>query len=200
MCLPVAVRARAAHKASRVMISTGKSAEQRSAARTMPRLERNISAILKRREEEERGRHAHDRLAQAITTFAGSMTFVCLHVLVFGAWIAANLGLVPNVPVFDPTFAILAMIASVEAIFISTFVLISQNRMAEKDDERSDLNLQISLLAEQEATQLLTLLREIAGRLGVKVDGEEEIRELSKEVTPEEILNRLEDQKVRSGE
>lgn len=72
--------------------------------------------------------------------------------------------------------------------------------MAEKDDERSDLNLQISLLAEQEATQLLTLLREIAGRLGVKVDGEEDIRELSKEVTPEEILNRLEDQKVRSGE
>lgn len=166
----------------------------------MPRLERNISAILKRREEEERGRHAHDRLAQAITTFAGSMTFVCLHVLVFGAWIAANLGLVPYVPVFDPTFAILAMVASVEAIFISTFVLISQNRMAEKDDERSDLNLQISLLAEQEATQLLTLLREIAGRLGVQVDGEEDIRELAKEVTPEEILNRMEDQKVRSGE
>lgn len=69
-----------------------------------------------------------------------------------------------------------------------------------EDDERSDLNLQISLLAEQEATQLLTLLREIAARLGVKVDGEEDIRELTKEITPEEVLNRLEDQKVRSGD
>ncbi|WHS91070.1 MULTISPECIES: DUF1003 domain-containing protein [Sinorhizobium] len=174
--------------------------ERSSAARTMPRLERNINAILKRREEDERGRRAHDRVAQAITNFAGSMTFVGLHVLAFGAWIALNLELVPGVPVFDPTFAVLAMVASVEAIFISTFVLISQNRMAERDDERSDLNLQISLLAEQEATQLLTLLREIADRLGVKVDGEEDIRELTKEITPEEVLNRLEDQKVRSGD
>lgn len=183
------------------MASRRNSAEERaSAARTMPRLERNINAILKRREEDERARRAHDRVAQAITKFAGSMTFVGLHVLAFGAWIAVNLGLVPGVPVFDQTFAVLAMVASVEAIFISTFVLISQNRMAEKDDERSDLNLQISLLAEQEATQLLALLREIAARLDVKVDGDEDIRELTKEITPEEVLNRLEDQKVRSGD
>ncbi|KKA11793.1 hypothetical protein VP03_22355 [Sinorhizobium meliloti] len=183
------------------MASRRNSAEERaSAARTMPRLERNINAILKRRAEDERGRRAHDRVAQAITNFAGSMTFVGLHVLAFGAWIAVNLGLVPSVPVFDPTFAVLAMVASVEAIFISTFVLISQNRMAEKDDERSGLNLQISLLAEQEATQLLALLGEIAARLGVKVEGEEDIRELAKEITPEEVLNRLEDQKVRSGD
>ncbi|MCA1369623.1 DUF1003 domain-containing protein [Bradyrhizobium sp. BRP14] len=166
----------------------------------MLRLDRNINAILKQRQEDKRNRTVQDKIAEKITNFAGSMTFIYLHVLIFGSWIAANLGLVANVPVFDPTFAILAMVASVEAIFISTFVLISQNRMAADDDKRADLNLQISLLAEQEATKLLTLVSAIANRLEVKTVADESVGELAAEVTPEEVLRRLEKQGDNSKE
>lgn len=82
------------------------------------------------------------------------MSFVYIHVALFGGRILVNVGLLPIFPPFDPSLVILAMFASVEAIFVSTFVMISQNRMAASDDKRADLNLQISLLAEHEATQL----------------------------------------------
>ena len=74
------------------------------------------------------------------------MRFVMIHALLFGAWIVWNLGWIPGLPPFDPTFVVLAMVASVEAIFLSTFVLITQNRMAAMADKRADLDLQVSLL------------------------------------------------------
>jgi len=155
-------------------------------------LERNIRAILKRRSQQEQARTTQDRVAEALTRFAGSMIFVYLHVAVFGAWIVANLGIVPGSPVFDPTFAVLAMVASVEAIFISTFVLISQNRMAKRDDERDDLNLQISLLAEQEATHVLTLVSAIAERLDIRTNVDSDIGGLASPTSPEDVIDELE--------
>lgn len=80
---------------------------------------------------------------------------------------------------------VLAMVASVEAIFISTFVMISQNRMAEADDKRADLNLQISLLAEHETTQLLSIVTAIAEKLGLDLAQKQEIAELQEDVTPD---------------
>ena len=129
-------------------------------------VERNIRALLAHRQDEERKKGLQDRLADAITRFTGSMTFVYAHVVFFGLWIAINLGWVPGVPQFDETFVVLAMVASVEAIFLSTFVLISQNRMAALADKRADLDLQVSLLAEHEVTRLIYALqrdREKAG-------------------------------------
>ncbi|HEV3409096.1 MAG TPA: DUF1003 domain-containing protein, partial [Chthoniobacterales bacterium] len=93
-------------------------------------MQRNIQTVLDRRRTDERKKSFQLRLADAITRFTGSMTFVYIHLVVFGAWIISNLPGVP-LPKFDPTFVVLAMFASVEAIFLSTFVLISQNRMAE---------------------------------------------------------------------
>ena len=89
-----------------------------------------------------------ERLAEAITSFAGSMSFVYLHLAIYAAWIVLNLGFIPSVPKFDPSFVILATEASVEAIFLSTFVLISQNRTAAASDKRADLDLHINLLTE----------------------------------------------------
>ena len=123
-----------------------------------PVLERNILALQLRRQRQEKEAALEERLADAITRFTGSMRFVYLHLVVFGFWIVANLGWVPGVPAWDPSFVVLAMVASVEAIFLSTFVLISQNRMAAAADERADLDLQISLLAEHEVTRLVTLV------------------------------------------
>ena len=157
-----------------------------------PVLERNIQALQLRREREEREATAEERLAEAITRFTGSMRFVYLHLAFFGFWIAANLGWVPGVPAWGPSFVVLAMVASVEAIFLSTFVLISQNRMAAAADKQADLDLQVSLLAEHEVTRLVTLVSGIADRLGVETEADAEVEEIARDVAPEAVLDELE--------
>jgi uncharacterized membrane protein len=92
-------------------------------------LERNIEALAERRREESASASFQDRLADAITRFAGSITFVAVHAALVILWVLVNVGVTPLRP-FDPTFVILATVASVEAIFLSTFILISQNRAA----------------------------------------------------------------------
>ena len=153
------------------------------------RLDRNIDALLARRKEEERQSPVQDKVAQAVTRFAGSMSFVYLHIFIFGVWIFGNIGFIPLFPVFDPSLVILAMEASVEAIFISTFVMISQNRMAAADDKRADLNLQISLLVEHEVTKILTLVAGLAEKNGVSAATSEELEELQQDVAPEAVLD-----------
>src|SRR5216110_2385367 len=131
-------------------------------------VDRNIHALIDRRRHEEDNRKLEDRVADAITRFTGSMVFVYLHLVIFGLWILINLGWIPFIPKFDPSFVVLAMVASVEAIFLSTFVLITQNRMAALADKRADLDLQISLLAEHEITRLITLVTAISKKLEIE--------------------------------
>jgi uncharacterized membrane protein len=157
-----------------------------------PVLERNIQALQDRRAREEAEASAQERLADAITRFTGSMLFVYLHLAVFGFWIIANLGWIPGVPKWDESFVVLAMIASVEAIFLSTFVLISQNRMQAAADKRADLDLQISLLAEHEVTKLAALVSDVAARLGVETDAHDELHEIKQDVAPEAVLDKIE--------
>lgn len=153
---------------------------------------RNIAAMAKVRAEAERRRTFPDRLADAITRFAGTMGFVCLHILLFGTWIVANVWRVPGVPRFDPELVKLAMVASVEAIFLSTFILISQNRMAALADRRAELDLQISLLTEHELTRLIELTDAIAARLGVerKPPG---LDETKRDIQPEAVVQEIEE-------
>ncbi|OYD82085.1 DUF1003 domain-containing protein [Azospirillum brasilense] len=158
-------------------------------------LERNIQALHQRREREEVEATAEERIADAITRFTGSMTFVYLHLAFFGFWIIANLGWVPGVPRWDPSFVVLAMIASVEAIFLSTFVLISQNRMSEVASKRADLDLQISLLAEHEITKLTALVSSIADHMGVKTDVDSDLDVIKQDVAPEAVLDQIEAKK-----
>jgi uncharacterized membrane protein len=119
------------------------------------------------------------------------MPFAYLHILIFGAWIAINLGWT-GLPRFDPSFVVLAMAASVEAIFLSTFVLISQNRMSALSERRADLDLQISLLAEHEVTRLLQITRAMAERLGIEFSADLQIKELEQDVEPGRVLDTLE--------
>jgi uncharacterized membrane protein len=155
-------------------------------------VDKNIRALLSRRNQEERSKRLQDRIADAISRFTGSMTFVYIHLIVFGLWIIINLGWT-SLPAFDPTFVILAMFASVEAIFLSTFVLITQNRMAAQADRRADLDLHISLLAEHEVTRLITLVSAIAQRMGIEpAVNKPELAELEKDVDPEKVLERIE--------
>lgn len=156
-------------------------------------VERNIQALLARREAEEKTMNRQDRIADAISGFTGSMPFVYLHVAIFGLWIIINLGWLPFIPKFDPSFVILAMAASVEAIFLSTFVLITQNRMAALANRRADLDLQVSLLAEHEVTRLIRLVTQIAAQMGVEESKSPELKELARDVMPEKVLDTIQE-------
>ena len=151
-------------------------------------LDRNIAALERRRRRQMESAGFEDRLAGAISRFTGSMLFVYLHVALYGFWIAANLGWLRIAP-WDPTFVVLAMIASVEAIFLSTFVLITQNRMAAAADKRAELDLQISLLAEHEVTRIVSLVSAIADRLGIETTAD--LEELKRDVAPEAVLDAI---------
>ncbi|WP_046245750.1 DUF1003 domain-containing protein [Hymenobacter terrenus] len=159
-------------------------------------VERNIEELLKRRQAEEQRKTWQDKLADAVTTFTGSLAFVFIHLALFGVWIGWNVGWLGLKP-FDPSFVVLAMFASVEAIFLSTFVLISQNRMAAQADKRAELNLQVSLLSEHEITRLIVLVAEMAKKLGIEEAHDPEIPDLAKDVQPEKVLDTIENYKQR---
>lgn len=159
-----------------------------------PILERNIQALVARRRREERARSLQDRAAAAITRFTGSMAFVYIHLVFFGVWIVANLPLVP-VPKWDPTLVVLAMVASVEAIFLSTFVLITQNRISAEADKRADLDLHISLLAEHELTRLIALTSALAEKLQVPAPDASGLEAAKTDVSPEAVLGEIEARK-----
>ena len=155
-------------------------------------LRRNIDALEERRRQQAASAPMEARVAEAITRFTGSMLFVYVHLALYGAWIVVNLGVVPGVPTFDPSFVVLAMVASVEEIFLSHFVLISQNRMAAAADKRADLDLHISLLTEHELTKLVELVTALAAKAGVRADADPEIAEIKKDVAPEAVLDEIE--------
>ena len=157
-------------------------------------LKRNIAALEDRRRNEEQQASTQEKIAEAITRFTGSLRFVYLHMLLFGAWVAVNLNVIPGVRPFDPTFVILATWASVEAIFLSTFVLISQNRAAAAADKRADLDLQISLLAEHEITKLVQLNLELAEHLGLRTANDPAMEDVTRYVAPAAVLDEIEQQ------
>ena len=154
-------------------------------------VERNIQALIARRQSEVKQQSLQEKIARKISDFTGSMLFVYIHLIIFTLWIAINIGWLP-LPRFDPSLVILAMAASVEAIFLSTFVLITQNRMAALADKRADLDLQIGLLAEHEITRLISLVTAIAEKVGVDTSDDAELHELAKDVYPEKVLDTIE--------
>jgi uncharacterized membrane protein len=153
-------------------------------------VQKNIDALISARDRYEKQKTLTDHVADAITKWSGSMTFVYLHVIFFAAWIVLNVTWFGFEP-FDPfPFGMLTTVVSLEAIFLSTFVLVSQNRQAALSDRRSDLDLQIDLLSEREVTRILQLLDAIAKKLDVEVPVSD-VDELACDVGPEEILEEL---------
>ncbi|HEY0092002.1 MAG TPA: DUF1003 domain-containing protein [Flavobacterium sp.] len=159
-------------------------------------VERNIDALLRRRKIEEKKKTSEERIADSITRFTGSMLFVYIHLVLFVGWIVWNSGIL-GLPPFDESFVILAMFASVEAIFLSTFVLISQNRMNVQADKRAELDLQITLLAEHEITRLISITSAIAKKMDLDVP--EDAPELEKDIRPEKVLDTLDKFDPKSG-
>jgi uncharacterized membrane protein len=171
-------------------------ADPSQGANLPPPVEGTVREIMERRGREMQGAAASERVAAAVTRFLGSMWSVATHAGVFGFWLLANLGLVPGLSPWDPTFVVLGMIASVEAIFLTTFVLINQNRLARIEEERSELALQIALLSEKEGSTLVELVARIAERLEVPVDGTgEDVEQLTVATDPDAVIEEIERQR-----
>ncbi len=128
----------------------------------------NVSRIIEIERAQQAGRTPGERISDFIAAFCGSMTFVWVHVVWFGLWVALN-----SMPkfAFDPfPFTFLTLVVSLEAIFLSTFILISQNHETELTERRNHLDLQINLLTEQENTKLLEMVTKIAKKVGVEIE------------------------------
>lgn len=162
---------------------------------------KNTVAIAEMQRKITEARTIGGRIADGITDFTGSMVFVYVHVVWFAVWILLNVGLIhiPRISEFDPfPFQLLTMVVSLEAIFLSTFVLISQNRLACASEKRAELDLQVNLLAEQKATKVLEMLDQITeqldqvgSRFNFKPDPEVKALKVSPE--PQEVLQVIEE-------
>jgi uncharacterized membrane protein len=151
-------------------------------------VERNIRTIIHLSLKAARERSLQDRSADAITAYSGRMFFVYVHIMWFGLWIVLNTGRL-GVPPFDPfPYGLLTMVVSLEAIFLATFVLISQNRLSEAVEHRANLGLQIGLLTEHELTRVLQMLDAIQDKMGIKNDEDSELADLEMETRPEDVL------------
>ena len=163
-------------------------------------IERNIRTIIDLRLQAARARGLQDRLADAITAFSGRMVFVYVHIVWFGLWFVLNTGRF-GVPPFDPfPYGLLTMVVSLEAIFLATFVLISQNRLSAEAEHRADLDLHIGLLTEHELTRVLQMLDIMQDKMGIEHHADSELADLEMETRPEDVLAEIErlQQRARS--
>ena len=161
-------------------------------------IERNIRTIIDLRHKAANRRNLEDRVSDIITDVSGRMIFVYFHVVWFGLWVILNTGLL-GFKAFDPfPYGLLTMIVSLEAIFLSTFVLISQNRMNALAESRADLDLHIGLLSEHETTRVLQMLDAIQTKLGIENHAESDLADLEMETKPEDVLAEIERLQQRS--
>ena len=152
--------------------------------------EQNVETVTRLEQAAKEQRTPTDRLAEAIARFCGSMTFVWVHVVWFGGWILFNL--IPGLPHVDPfPFTFLTLIVSLEAIFLSTFILISQNLDSRISERRSHLDLQLNLLSEQENTKMIVMLHAIAAKVGADLNEDPHLEALSEETQPAKLVEQI---------
>jgi uncharacterized membrane protein len=158
----------------------------------------NIESILKLEKEDERGLSSFHRLSHTLGGFVGTIYFVVLQCLAVLAWFGANVRIFGNAP-FDPyPFPLLSTLLALEAVLLTSFVLIRQNTMDKRSERRNHLDLQINLLAEKEATSILNAVREIAEHLKVDLAPDPEREELAKDTPVEDIARHLRLKEERS--
>lgn len=136
-----------------------------------------------------------ERLADTINTFFGSTEFAIAHILWFGAWLTVNSGYIPGIIPFDPyPYGLLTMVVSLEAIFLSIFVLISQNRQSQIDNLREEVHLQVNMIAEEEITKVMHMVHGLYKGLKIKEQVDPELDLMMKPLNTSDIERRLEEQ------
>lgn len=154
--------------------------------------EKNIESILKLEEKDEQELSAFHRVSHAVGWFVGTIYFVLFQCVFVLSWIALNTSVIGNDNAFDPPpFPLLSTVLALEAVLLTSFVLIRQNAIDLRSERRNHLDLQINLLAEKEATSILKILREIADHLEIDVSADAEHEELAKDTAVESIARDL---------
>ncbi len=134
---------------------------------------------------------AADWLAEAF----GTIAFLAFNVAVFVVWILGNLGIIKTMPQIDPyPFALLTMIVSLEAIFLSIIVLISQNRAAKIEEVRQEIDLQVNTISEQEITKIMEMLATIMKHQNIDISQDAVLADMLRPTNLEEIKRDLEGQ------
>ena len=161
-------------------------------------IKKNIETVLNLEKESVQGRSRAEHIADKVTTFAGSTPFIMLHMIWFGGWILVNGGIIPWIPPFDPfPFSFLTLVVSLEAIFLTLLVLMTQNRMTKEADKRAHLDLQINMLDEQETTMTLRMVLKIARHLGLEEEKSESVKELYEETDVNRVAKALDEKFTR---
>ena len=165
----------------------GKKKESKAKGLLDKEIASNVAEIVGLENAQRKRRSIAERLSELVAGFCGSMTFVYVHIAWFGLWIVFNnFGSVP----FDPyPYTFLTLVVSLEAIFLSTFILISQNHDTQLSERRNHLDLQINLLAEQENTKMLELLQAIAQKVGVTRDPDVDV--LLEPINPKKLVKQI---------
>jgi uncharacterized membrane protein len=159
---------------------------------------RNIEAVTQIEAAAHARRTSTDRLADTISSFCGTPHFLWSHVLWFSAWISWNT-LAPAGYSFDPyPFSFLTFMTSLEAIFLSTFILISQSHQERVNEQRNLLDLQINLLSEQENTKMLSMLQRLCEKLGIE-DDDPLVGVLKESTKPQRVAEQIEEIRASVG-
>jgi uncharacterized membrane protein len=166
-----------------------------SSSRHNQQVQRNIASITKLERDVIYSRSRAEHVADKVTTLAGSPPFLLFHILVFAAWIIVNVGLIPGLRPFDPfPFSFLTLVVSLEVILLTLLVLTNQNRMIKEADKRSHLDLQLSMLAEQESTELLKLVQTIGRHLGLEIETPQAAQDLAEEIDVHHLAKTLDEE------
>jgi uncharacterized membrane protein len=155
----------------------------------------NIDAIAKLEHDALNRRTVTERVSDVITRLVANLGFLLAQLILISGWSLVNLHLIPGLKAFDPfPFGVLALIVSLESVFLTIFVLISQGRMARQSERRSHLDLQVGMLSEQELTTILKMLQKLCQHVGVNVDSsKQEVRSFSKTTDVHKLASELED-------
>jgi uncharacterized membrane protein len=167
----------------------------------MPRLaaanptQYNIDAIAKLEQDALDRRTPTEQVSEAITRLVGNVGFLLAQLILMSAWAVVNLHMIPGWRAFDPfPFGVLALVVSSESVFLTIFVLISQNRMSRQAERRSHLDLQVGMLSEQELTTVLQMLQKLCQHMGVNVDSSrQEVQSFSKTTDVHKLASELQD-------
>ena len=161
--------------------------------------EKNIESILKLEEKDAQELSAFHRVSHGVGWFVGTIYFVLVQCIFVLSWIALNTPSLGNGHAFDPhPFPLLSTVLALEAVLLTSFVLIRQNAMDLRSERRNHLDLQINLLAEKEATSSLKILREIAEHLEIDVSADAEREELAEDTAVENIARDLRSKEKKS--
>ena len=155
----------------------------------------NIETVARLEQEFLEQRTLADRMGDLIVSVVGTPGFIAAHIVAFTVWIFINLGKISSIPAFDPyPFVLLTMIVSMEGVLLAVFILMKQNRMSRRADQRDHLHLQINLLAEKEITKMLQMQLQVCQRLGLPAAVEDrEAKELAANTAVEGLARELEE-------